>query len=137
VAYQISWLVEGCVVEITFSGTATVEELHNQALSLVEYLDKGQQPLVHNILNLTELEHFPINLALLNNNLSAPLRHPKIGWNIFITSNRMAKFLASMVTQLSSARFRSFATREEGLAFLNEVDSTLPNLLELKPDNKS
>jgi hypothetical protein len=135
VGYQISWLVEGYVVAVTFSGTTTAHEIEEQALALAKYLDKGQGVLVHNIIDLSQLENFPINLGLLNHNLAAPLRHPKIGWNIFITSNRMAKFLASMVLQISSARFRTFATRREGLAFLNEVDSTLPNLLELKPNS--
>ena len=127
-AYQISWLVEGRVMQIIVNGTTTVEEIQDQALSLTKYLDNGQGPLVHTFIDLLQLENFPINLSLLNNSMASTLQHSKVGWNIVITSNRMVKFLTSLVMQLSKVRFRTFATWEEGIAFLNDMDSTLPDL---------
>ena len=57
-----------------------------------------------------------------------------MGWLLVITNNRMIKYLGSMVSGLSSVRYRAFTSVDEALAFLNEVDSTLPDLLAKEQD---
>ena len=133
-AIEIKWLLPGRIVYIANRGTITVDELQNESRQLIEFLDEGEGPLVHLLTDVTELGEFPISVGLLNRTSVEPLRHPRMGWLVVITNNRMLKYLGSMVTGLSSVRYRAFTSVDEGLAFLNEVDSTLPDLLALDHD---
>ena len=72
-----------------------------------------------------------MNLGLINLLLADLLRHPHLSWGIIITTNSYLKFLASIVMEVARVHWRVFATRREGLAYLNQLDSTLPDLLEL------
>jgi hypothetical protein len=51
-----------------------------------------------------------------------------LGWAIFISPSKLNRFFASVVTQMSKKRGRQFATLEEGLMFLQDIDDTLPPL---------
>ncbi len=136
-SYHISWLVEGYVIDVSFEGNLTVEELEDQAFAALEYMNNGETELIHSILDLTALEKVPLSMSIFSGSFAEPLRHPRVGWNIFITTNRMFKLMVSTILKLSSGKYRIFPTREEGLAFLNEVDNTLPNLLEIDRKNRA
>ena len=41
-------------------------------------------------------------------------------------------FVAGIVTQMFKSRYRMFDTYEEAIEFLQSVDSTLPNLQEIR-----
>ena len=128
-AYETKWLLPGRVIYMANRGAITVEELQDESLRLIELLEEGEGPLVHLLTDVTELGEFPISVGVLNRASIDALRHPKMGWLLVITDNRMLKYLGSMVTGLSGVRYRAFTSVDEALAFLNEVDSTLPDLL--------
>jgi hypothetical protein len=123
---RVTWLIEGRVIETALSGTLTIEELQEYCTLLSQHLDTGVAPLIHVICDATQLEKFPLSLDVMNNTFKDTMRHPRIGWSIVITSNRAISFFSSMIIQIAKARFRIFKTREEGLKFLSEMDSTLP-----------
>ena len=133
-AYRISWFVPGSVVYVALRGKTTAEELRAETSQLIALLDEGEAPLVHLLLDATLLEQFPANVEVLNSAMVDGFRHPILGWTILITESRMVKYLGAMVTGLSNARYRAFESLEDGLAFLNEIDSTLPNLLAHRQD---
>ena len=132
--FEMGWLEPGRVVFVKFRGEMTVEEIHEESQQLIEYLDNGASPLVHSLVDLTTLDNFPINVGVLNRATVDSLRHPRLGWTVLITDNRMVKYLGAMVTGLSGVRYRTFTSLNEALTFLNEVDSTLPDLLAYDQD---
>lgn len=126
---QISWLLDRRVIFVKFTGEVTVEDLQSFNTSMHEYLDLGQPPLVHIISDSSETNKFPINLGALNKVFFQQRPNPKMGWIVVITANRMLSFVSSMLAQLGKSRFRTFNTMQEAIAFLNDIDVTLPTLV--------
>ena len=133
--YETTWLLQGRIIRTDFFGEMTEETVQEATCLLVELLDEGNGPLVHVITDTSRIGHFPIKVGLASRASAEGMHHPKLGWMVFITDNRMIKYLASVVTGIAHVRFRAFGTLEEGLAFLNHVDSTLPPLLAHQHDD--
>ena len=131
--YQLSWLVEGRVIQVMFSGETTVLELQEFVRAIKGYLDQGEK--VHIISDVSLVEKFPMNLGLLNMLTSDMIRHPHLDWGVTVTPNSLTRHVAAMVMEIGRIRFRVFATRREGLAFLNKADTTLPDLLAFSQHN--
>jgi hypothetical protein len=56
-------------------------------------------------------------------------RHPKLGWVVVVEQgNKITQFLTTIMAGVFKAQLRYFATFEEAIAFLQQVDSTLPDL---------
>ena len=51
-----------------------------------------------------------------------------LGWALYISPSKMNRFFASIITQLTNKRGRQFATLEDGLRFLQDIDDSLPLL---------
>ncbi len=124
--HMISWLVEGRVVLVYMAGSPDLEEASVFDQEIRSYLQEATAPLAHVILNVSELEQLPSLTTL--SKFHWP-RHPKTGWMVvYPQPNRITGFVMSVASQLFNARFRPFDTLDETLAFLQEVDSTLPDL---------
>jgi hypothetical protein len=127
--YEVSWYVEGRIVQATFTGEMTLQEAELASELTAQYIQKGQPPSVHLIADTTRLERFPTNLNLLNRSASKHLWQPKLGWTIVISTNSTTRFISGIITQVARVRFRMFPTLEDGLAFLEDQDSSLAELL--------
>lgn len=56
-------------------------------------------------------------------------KHPRVGWVIVIgIQNRMFMFFISTALQIFRARLRFMPSMNAALEFLQDIDSTLPNL---------
>jgi hypothetical protein len=56
-------------------------------------------------------------------------RHPRVVWLIIVAlENKLMKFFVSATGPVFGLRLRFMDTVAEALAFLQDVDSTLPNL---------
>ena len=134
--HTISWLLQGRIVHTDFYGEMVAEEIQEATREIIELMDEGDGPLVHVITDTTGLGRYLIKVGLVNSSALDALRHPKMGWSIIISDNNVVKYLSGIVTGISRARFRAFGTLEEGLAFLNQVDSSLPDLLAHEQDDE-
>lgn len=107
-------------------GKFGVEELQEYDAVALASMSRGQQPLIHNIYDCTGLETLP---PLAEMGRLQVARHPKVGWVIFVgIQNDMLKFMLSVTTQMFGQRLRFMKSHAEALHFLQQVDSTLPNL---------
>ena len=122
--FRIEWFVEGRVIYIVNEGLLTAEDLHQQNNTISAMLDSGTPP-IHIITNNTRLAQIPNRLQVLTGELRG-LRHPSIGWMIFITSrNRVVRFLYRTLTRIFLLRYEQATSLEEALKILHEKDNTL------------
>lgn len=128
--YEVSWYIEGRIVQAIFTGEITFQEAEVASELTAQYIQNGQPPLVHLIADTTRLERFPTNLNLLNRSASKHLWQPKLGWTIVISTNSTTRFISGIITQVARVRFRMFPTLEDGLAFLEDQDSSLTELIQ-------
>lgn len=130
--YEVSWYIEGRIVQAIFTGEMTLQETEVASELTAQYIQNGQPPLVHLIADTTQLERFPTNLNLLNRSASKHLWQPKLGWTIVISTNSTTRFISGIITQVARVRFRMFPTLEDGLAFLEDQDSSLTELIQAR-----
>lgn len=130
--YEVSWYIEGRIVQAIFTGEMTLQETEVASELTAQYIQNGQPPLVHLIADTTQLERFPTNLNLLNRSASKHLWQPKLGWTIVISTNSTTRFISGIITQVARVRFRMFPTLEDGLAFLEDHDSSLTELIQAR-----
>jgi hypothetical protein len=120
--YQLSWLVEGRIILNKSWGTLTKEEIPRYDQEMLNLLDAGTAPLVHCISDITELENMPGVTAMTQFTF---VKHPCMGWQLAYGGKLAMTLIGNLASQIFRMRFRSFRNREEALAFLQQVDSTL------------
>ena len=121
--YAISWLVEKQVVYTRTYGFVTGEELRNQNKEIQVYAQQTEQ-LVHIITDATDTTGTDMSIRDLQKTQFLSIGN--LGWALYISPSKMNRFFASIITQLSNKRGRQFATLEEGLTFLQQIDESLP-----------
>jgi len=130
--YETSWLVEKRVVYTRMYGFVSGEELKTQNREMVAFIEQSEQ-LLHTINDATDTTGTDMGLRDLQQTQFTNVDN--LGWAIYISPSKMNRFFASVITQLSKKRGRQFATLEEGLRFLQEMDETLPPLSVPEPSN--
>lgn len=130
---DVSWYLEGRIVDVKYSGDVTIEDKGKGAELEYDFLEQGTAPLVHVLLNITDQTSSPTDIRAIQNALDKALKHPKKGWTLAFGKEefRMENFVNSVVTQSSSARYRTFVTLQETLEFLIYVDPSLRDLIEI------
>jgi hypothetical protein len=117
---------------MTNHGEVTDQDLFDLDPTIIEYLNSCTAPLVHTIIDHRKGINSPSAKGLTR--LHWP-KHPKVGWMIMIgMNNPIQRFVVAVATSFFKTRMRMFNTIDEGLAFLNYVDSTLPALRDNKLD---
>jgi len=106
-------------------GFMTGQEIAAQNKIMETYIQQSEQ-LLHLISDSTDMTGTNMGLRDLQKMQFANV--PNLGWSIYISSRMMDRFFATVITQLMKKRGREFATLEEGLRFLQEMDDTLPQL---------
>jgi len=123
--FKVSWLVEKRVIFSQTSGYLTTDDLITHNSVMEEYARVGEN-LVHIISDSTDVTGMNVGLRDLQKIRFPAL--PNLGWAISISPKPMERFFASVMMQLTNKRGRQFATLEEALRFLQEIDETLPPL---------
>jgi hypothetical protein len=119
---EIRWHVPQRVIYVRFFDTMTMDAIIESMNTINQYFDEGI-PLVHIIMDVGDVTAYP-SLTDLARGLKYE-RNDKQGWSIYVGAQGVARFVASVTSQLSGSRFRMFDTLEEALAFLAEQDETL------------
>jgi hypothetical protein len=130
-AYEVTWLVAGRIILDKLSGNIQMDEIATTSELITNLVREGSPKQVHLIVHILEVNKLPvgINVGKVNQYMKHT-QEPNLGWTLVITTSMFLRFLASVVTQVAGGRFRAFATYEEALAFLQELDSTLSLLPE-------
>lgn len=122
----LAWLVEGHLILAKGWYALKSEELADFDARVLAMLEKTPRPLVHGIHDYSEAQAMPPMKDLVQLKSG---RHPRIGWVIVVgLDDRMMKFFVSIALQIFRVRVRFMDSVQEGLDFLQDVDSTLPDL---------
>lgn len=122
-SYQLWWAVPDRVVMQRCYGDLTVEELKTINQTFVsQYLRVGT-PLIHTVIDLTDMTGFPKNLPQLTKAFQRDKQDiERLGWTLVVGVNPIVKFFASIITQLwSQSRFRVVDSVEDAEKFLKDV----------------
>jgi hypothetical protein len=130
-SYDVSWLLENRVILTRFGQELADAELPAFNQVVVGYVERGAEPFVHHLVDCRQVEKLA-SIGAQRRDLKFPTL-PKYGWTVFVgIRNPLVRMSLSIAPQLFKIRFRHVNTPEEGLAFLQYVDSTLPDLKPLK-----
>ncbi len=124
-SYRLGWYIEGQITYVQFTGYPDVKELQTCMNELDVYLEQGQRPLVHSIIDLSHVDE-SIGLVKMAQAMKGRKPNPHIGWVITVSEqNKVVRFTASVMRQILQMRQRSFDTLPEALDFLRDIDSGL------------
>jgi hypothetical protein len=121
--YSISWLVDKRVLYTHMYGFLTGDELQEHSRELEAYVHASEQ-LLYLINDATDTTGS--NMGLRDLQKTQFVETPNLGWAVYISPKKLDRFFASVVTQLLKKRSREFATLNEGICFLQEIDESLP-----------
>jgi len=122
------WLVTGRVIYAELIGDLTIEDIQAGSQGVIDLLDESEFDDVHIIGDQTEMGNIPVSLKLFND-AAGFIRHEKISWfMMFPSENQFAKFMASMIANITRVQHRQCATLEECLTVLKRMDDTLPSV---------
>lgn len=122
--YQHEWYVVGRVILARVWGDQDIDEITRSSSELVSKLDAGT-PLVHILLDDSQLGKAPINLGQLGNALSFA-RHKALGWIVLVgEGSRVTNFVVEMLGKIARVNVRREATFEQAVDFLKGRDITI------------
>lgn len=128
-SYGNIWLVEGHLVLVKAWGAWDVAQLHAFDEHSYAILETVTRPMVHVVFEMSEITSLP-SLTTMRDFRSR--QHPKAGWSLYVgIPNTVLRFALSATAQISKNRARFLKTVPEALEFIEDVDSTLPDLGEL------
>lgn len=124
--YDVGWYIEGRVIHDRLSGTVSIEDAEGTGQIIVEYLNEGTRP-VHLIVDMTTASGFAptVNVRRIHDIVTRQMRSESLGWTLLVSENKLARFLASTVSQLARISMQTFSTLDDAVAFLREYDPTL------------
>ncbi len=126
VSGSVTWLVEGKLLLFNSWGKVNVNELKEMDHRIGAMLESSTAPLVHGIHDHSRAEHIPSAKDLMKVKSG---NHPRVGWLIIVgLDNKLMKFFVSATGQVFGLRLRFMNSVAEALDFLQDVDSTLPDL---------
>ena len=135
--YKTVWLLGGRIIFNKLHDGVEPQHIHEVVTKNVRMMDtESQSDLIHIIYDMqdTNLSGDVVSFQ----KASRPMfTHISMGWLIVINNqeNRVVNMMASMVSKIFSAQFRQFNSLEEGLKFLQTMDSSLPDLSKLEAPN--
>ncbi len=121
--YEVSWHQDKRIIYCRMSGAIDLEVATVVSNKLEEFIKAGQ-PLVHMLMDLTDLQSFPTNITKLNA-INQHLQNAKLGWIVVVGGNSLTKFLVNILSQIIKFRVTQRATISEALDFLKKQDPTL------------
>lgn len=130
---NVSWYVEDRVLQINLTGDVTRDELADVAAQTAAYIDAAPDqsvvPLIHTLVDATQIEGFPKTLKDFAGAYAPMASHHQIGWVLLYgTEDALMLFIADAASQMFTTRFRKFKKRQEAVDFLQYIDTTLPEL---------
>ncbi len=126
--YQTGWYAENRIILTRYTGIIGVEDIRGQIAETHTLIEQGT-PLIHSIIDLSQIDKWPpLNVVNEFRAMDIEAVRGRIGWSIIVANNMVLKFGSSLFAPIFNLRQRIFSSLDEALNFLQENDSTLPNL---------
>lgn len=121
-AHLTRWDIDQRLVYGKLYHHVMLDEVATFTEKMEDYTQRGQ-PLVHFILDLSEINQYPPLMEL--RHVARPFDQSRIGWTLIVTNNRLLKFLTSTLFQRVQARFRFVNDVEAARTFIHQHDASL------------
>ncbi len=134
-AVQLSWHLENRVLLVANSGAISDQDMLDVDQPIIDHMNQSNVPLVHLIVDNSDATYNP---SIKTVSQAKFPKHPQCGWVLLVgPTSTFTRFVNAVVTNVFKTRNRMFDTRNEALDFLNEVDSALPPLRDIKREKVS
>jgi hypothetical protein len=128
---SVSWYLENRVVYVKLIGNVTPDEISSTSTEFIALVEQSSAPLVHAIHDATELDSLPKSLKVVVDAIQNGYGHPRLGWSVaFGVGSDFLRFVGEMTGRIFRIRYHIVQSKTEALAWLENVDSTLPPLEE-------
>ena len=125
---ETEWLEPGRVLLLRIAGDVNIADLQ----ATIAATREARQHVIpnhrfHTVTDLTAIGKIPLTITELKNALHELGEIRSSGWAVVISNaNPVVHFMVTTLAQLFNFRVRIFTDLEEGLAFLYQIDETLP-----------
>ncbi|HEX2622029.1 MAG TPA: hypothetical protein VHL11_17855 [Phototrophicaceae bacterium] len=123
--YSVRWYIENEIVYASYSGTVTAEDLRACMTEAIDMIESSPRPLVHTINDVGDVV-VPLPVKDTMRVVREVGAHDRVGWNLTVREKsalaRMGSFMGASIFKM---RFRAFATVDEGMSYLKQMDKTL------------
>jgi hypothetical protein len=129
--YETSWFIAGRVFLVKYRGSFTSEDIQEIGeTGILPVLEQATQT-VHLLVDVTEMSGIDFSIKDLVHDPRTAKRylHPYTGQFVYIVSKQNAHYfhlLASFIAQVYNVKTHVCESYEDGLAYLREIDPTLP-----------
>lgn len=126
-SYEVSWEIEGRVAINTLYGEVTATDVHDLHHDARELSRDSTWP-IHTLVDLSGITRYQTDVNLMKEAIDFKTEADKAGWTlIYGAQNPLLRFMASVLTQISTGRmrFRFFDTKEAALEWLMNEDIAL------------
>lgn len=128
--FEHVWLVENRVTLNRMWGDVTLEDLRGSAAQTLARLENSRG-IVHEIIDLTQVKTVASQMTEISRFTTPVINHPNMGWIVvYGMQNKLLRFVASMVGQITRAHTRLVDKRADALKTLMHLDPSLTEDLE-------
>lgn len=125
-SYKLTVLVPGHLIYIQHGAQITQADLDTFDVEVSALMEASPLPLQHGIYNYSNVQVMPTIRQII---ALKSARHPRAGWVLMVgLKTPVTRFIISAAVQMMRLRLRFFETTDQAIAFIQDVDSTLPPL---------
>lgn len=132
----VRWMVKNRVMLSTFSGEIDSEQIIAYLEESLVMRDDANEAngehgfLVHTITDGTGVTKQNVDLGTIRKIMTS-LRQQRVGWSLYVSENRIDRFISSLAHQFGGIRYQAFETMEDAIGFLRHNDSDLQEALDV------
>lgn len=126
--FKVNWYLQNRIILEQYFGLLSLTAISSAQVQVMQMLDEGTPP-VHNIVDFWEVSEADFNIfeILSFEALQGFTKHPQLGWVIFIgdRENKLTQLIGATTAQIYDFKARWYATLDEAIAFLDDIDDSL------------
>ena len=128
---EVVWFEQDHVVRLNLVGDVTIEDMQEAVKTYIEMIESVEGNwLIHTLHDADHMESLPKSLKQTANVVRDAFQHPRSGWTIaYAVHKPVLKLFGNMITGMLRVRYRIMESQADALAFLQQVDQTLPELV--------
>ena len=125
-AYEVKWYVTDRIVYARCYDDYTLDELASMTRCFVDDYLNAADSTVHLLVDLNDMDTYPVQVARIRDVVQDSLLHPNMGWLlVYGVNNPMLAFIIKVATQVMRTRVRQINELDEAISVLQIVDSSL------------
>lgn len=117
---EIRWYMPESVLLARYYGDITPDDIYKQYTIGIEMIEAVDTPLVHLIVDTTEVQSFPQNIMEFKSLLGDKAQNA--GWVVLVGDNKLIRFLTNIISGMMKLHITYVSTVDEALKFVIDRD---------------